>query len=184
MKKFYIPLLLLFLITNGCFVSKEYPVEYDYNFLGDFDNYKSFDFFITETYMPEAPQKLVKSTIKSHLELLGYEYNPDKPSFYVSYFFIEDSLKYKGYDQPKMESFIKYRSDSQKEKEKYQKQKFQIDQGTLVINFTETNNYSMIWQGYTTDLYSENIFDDPRKIRVAVLSILNNYSYVPNRKNN
>jgi hypothetical protein len=83
-----------------------------------------------------------------------------------------------------METFIRYRSDSEKEREKYQKKKFEIDQGTLVINFTETNDYSMIWQGYTTDLYSENIFDDPRKIRVAVLSILNNYSHVPNRKNN
>ena len=64
MKKLYIPLLLLFLVINGCFVSKEYPVEYDYNFLGDFDNYKSFGFFISETHMPEAPRKLVRSTIK------------------------------------------------------------------------------------------------------------------------
>ncbi|WKK84627.2 DUF4136 domain-containing protein [Marivirga arenosa] len=184
MEKVYIPLLFLFLFISGCFVSKEYPVEYDYNFLGDFDDYKSFDFFMFETYLPEAPKKLVKSTIKSHLELLGYKYDPENPSFYVSYFYINDSLKYKGYDQPRMESFVKYRSDTQKEKEKYLEKKLNIDKGTLVINFTETDDYSMIWQGYTTDLYSENIFDDPRKIRVAVLSILNNYSYVPQRKNN
>jgi len=184
MKKFNISLLLIFFILNGCFVSKEYPVEYDYNFLGDFNNYNSFGFFVTDTYMPDAPKKLVQSTIKSHLELLGYEYNPENPSFYVSYFYINDSLNYKGYEQPKMDSFIKYRSDKEKEKEEYKKQKFSIEQGTLVINFTETKDYSMIWQGYTTDLYSENIFDDPRKIRVAVLSILNNYSYAASRKNN
>lgn len=184
MRLLYAILFTVLVFSNGCFVSREYPVEYDYNFLGDFESYKSFDFFMTDTLLGNNQNKLIKSTIKNHLELLGYTYNPDKPSFYVNYFYINDSLAYKGYEQPKMESFVKYKRTSEKEKEKYQKKQFDISAGTFVINFTESDSYSMIWQGYTTDLYTDNIFDDPRKLRIAVISVLKNYAYVTNKKNN
>jgi hypothetical protein len=84
-----------------------------------------------------------------------------------------------------MKNFILFRSKKDKEKQEYFKKDQNIKNGTLVINFTEQSTYSMIWQGYTTDLYAEDIFDDPRKVRVAVLSILNNYTHLPmERKNN
>ncbi|HET8859105.1 MAG TPA: DUF4136 domain-containing protein [Marivirga sp.] len=185
MKRLYQILLAVLLFSNGCFITKEYPVEYDYNFLGDFNNYKSFDFFITPQNFPDSQNELVKSTIKNHLELLGYEYDPEEPSFYVNYFYYGDSLKYRGYDQPKMQDFVLFKNKKEKEREEYENKDLNITNGTLVINFTESSNYSMIWQGYTTDLYSENIFDDPRKVRVAILSILNNYAYLPSDgKNN
>ncbi len=178
-------LLVLLLFLNGCFISKEYPVEYDYNFLGEFDSYNSFDFFVTPKNMSENDIRLVQETIKSHLELLGYDHNPENPSFYVNFLYLSDSLRYRGYEQPKMDTFVFLKSKKQKEDEEYFKKDLNITNGTLVINFTETSNYSMIWQGYTTDLYSEDIFDDPRKVRVAVLSILNNYAYLSaERKNN
>ncbi|ADR20554.1 hypothetical protein MATR_18230 [Marivirga tractuosa] len=184
MKKLCHILLVVLLFSNGCFISKEYPVEYDYNFLGDFDNYKSFDFFMTPKTMEDDQIDLIQSTIKSHLELIGYSYNTENPSFYVNFLYLSDSLRYRGYEQPKMENFVLFKNKNQKEKEEYLKKDLNITNGTLVINFTETSNYSMIWQGYTTDLYSENIFDDPRKVRVAVLSILNNYAYLPMEEKN
>jgi hypothetical protein len=185
MKNSYCLFLVILLLSNGCFISKEYPVEYDYNFLGDFKNYKSFDFLLKPENMPETQNKLIQSTIKRHLELLGYQFDTQSPSFYVNYLYIADSIKYRGYEQPKMEKFILFNNRNNKKKEAYQNKDLNIKNGTLVINFTESSNYSMIWQGYTTDLYSENIFDDPRKVRVAVLSILNNYAYVPmDEKNN
>ncbi len=184
MKNFHLVLIALLLFLGGCFISKEYPVEYDYNFLGDFDNYNSFDFFITPKNMDENHIKLVKSTIKSHLELLGYDFNPENPSFYVNFLYLNDSLRYRGYKQPKMENFVFFKNKKQKEREEYLKKDLSITNGTLVINFTETSQYAMIWQGYTTDLYSDYIFDDPRKVRVAVLSILNNYAFVPEKRKN
>ncbi|SMG11412.1 protein of unknown function [Marivirga sericea] len=185
MKRISQLLLLTLILSNGCFITKEYPVEYDYNFLGDFNNYNSFAFFVTASTIPDSQNELVKATIINHLELLGYDYQEDNPSFYVNYLYYTDSLRYRGYDQPKMDDFILFRNKSDKEKEKYENKNLDINNGTLVINFTEASSNSMIWQGYTTDLYAENIFDDPRKVRVAVLSILNNYAYLPeDSKNN
>jgi hypothetical protein len=158
---------------------REYPVEHDYNYLGNFNGYQSFGFMDYDNGLDSISNLLIKKSITNHLELLGYSYDGGQPGFLVNYFYFSDSLKYKGYDQPEMESFLKGGDDRSKRKERYIKKDFKITNGTFVINFTDQENYSMIWQGYTTDLYQDQIFEDPRKTRIAVISVLKSYSFVP-----
>jgi hypothetical protein len=178
----YITFAAIAILLSSCYLTKEYPVEYDYKFLGEFEKYESFSFVNADNVFDTATDELIKNTIKNHLELLGYTYEPNDSKFLVNYFYFNDSLNYKGYRQPEMATFIKLKNKEEKQKEEYKKQEFPISDGTFVINFTDKENYSMIWQGYTTDLYKDRIFEDPRKTRIAVISILKEYSYLPDQR--
>jgi len=179
MNKFYLPILLISsLLFSSCFAFREYPVEYDYSYRGNFENYPTFSFISKVEDENGVSQEVVEATVKNYMEVLGYRYDDVNPAFRINYFYTGDSLSYKGYEQPQMLSFIRI-SDKKKKQENYREKKHKMNSGTFVISFIEQENYSMIWQGYTTDLYKEDIKSDPRKTRVAVLSILKNYVYLP-----
>jgi hypothetical protein len=174
----FLSLLVLIFIFSSCFSLKEYPVEYDYSFGGDFQNYSTYSFINNSGESP-LEKKVVEETIQHYMEVLGYSYQEEAPTFYINYLYLPDSLSYKGYEQPEFFKFVKFGKDEDKDKEKYQAKKLKIKSGTLIISFIEQKNYATIWQGYTTDLYKEDIQTDPRKTRLAVLSILKNYVYLP-----
>lgn len=177
--RYLVHLLIIGLSLTSCFSFREYPVEYDYNYLGDFKNYTTFSFISKNQEELDLSKDLVEATVTNYMEVLGYKYDNNNPSFRINYFYIPDTLSYKGYQQPEMLGFVKIRDDKEKKKEEYKEKKHSMNSGTFVISFIEQENYSMIWQGYTTDLYREDIQSDPRKTRVAVLSILKNYVYLP-----
>lgn len=152
--------------------------------MSDYEDYESFNFVDSKNDFDANTNKLIKNTIKGHLELLGYHYETESPKFLISYFYYGDSLDYKAYKQPEMATFLKTKNEKYKNKEEYQPKLLPIKDGTFVINFTDKEDYSMIWQGYTTDLYKDQILEDPRKTRIAVISILKNYSYYPRDINN
>ncbi len=183
MKKLSLLFLGVWFLCNSCFMIREYPVEHDYNYLGNFNGYETFGFMDYDNGLDSSSNTLIKKSITNHLELLGYSYDTKSPNFLVNYFYFSDSLKYKGYEQPEMENFLKQRDDRSKRKERYIKKDFEITNGTFVINFTDQENYSMIWQGYTTDLYQDQIFEDPRKTRIAVISVLKSYGFIPQLNN-
>ena len=180
MHKFYLPLIaLLFAFTlSSCLSYKEYPVEYDYSFRGDFQNYTTYGFMNSSDNSPIAGE-VVKKSIMHYMDLLGYTYSEEEPSFLINFLYMPDSLSYKGYEQPELFQFIKFKKEKEKQRAKYETKMLNIHSGTLVITFIEKKNYSTIWQGYTTDLYNEDIKNDPVKARLAVLSILKNYVYLP-----
>lgn len=166
------------LIFTSCFSFREYPVEYDYNFSGDFKNYETFSFISNNAESPLSTE-VVESTIIHYMDVLGYTYDADAPSFYINYLYMPDTLSYRGYEQPELFKFLKFGKEAEENKKKYNTKMLKMNSGTLVISFIEKKNYSTIWQGYTTDLYKEDIQSDPRKTRLAVLSILKNYVYLP-----
>ncbi|MBK6264287.1 DUF4136 domain-containing protein [Marivirga sp. S37H4] len=176
----YLTLLTFFLLVSGCYLGREYPVEYDYNFIANFEQYETFCFVNTPHQFDSRTDQLIKKTIINHMELLGYTFTPDRinANLLVNYFYYNGKLKYHGYSQPDMKKFIK-NSEEEKRNEKYHKRKLPINRGTFVINFTDNREHLMVWQGYTTDLYRDRIFQDPRKTRIAIISILKNYGYIP-----
>jgi hypothetical protein len=174
--------ILTVLCCTSCFSFREYPVEYDYNYLGNFTEYETFGFFEDKMKSESPIDKVFKDAIINHMELLGYSYDEGDPNLLVNYTYFSDSLSYRGYLQPDMLSFLKYTPDDDKEKEEYNKRTYSIKKGTLVINITDLNKNTMVWQGYTTDLYNDDLSTDARTIRIAVRSILNNYKHYPTSK--
>ncbi len=178
--------LLIFIISGlssvSCTLTREYPVEYDYSYDGDFEEYKTFSFLRTNQKFDSSTDGFINKTIINYMQLLGYTYIPERKeaNFLVNYFYYQDPLAYNSYDQTNISSFLKNVKKDDRKKLEYKKKKLAINNGVFVINFTDNKNYNMIWQGYTTDLYTDDILKDPNKTRIAVLSILRNYQTLIN----
>jgi hypothetical protein len=173
MKKFYAPLACLVLLSS-CLAYKELPVEYDYSYRGTFKRYRTFDVMKNagpvDSTMTNAA---IERSIVSRMKFLGYKQTSNKPHLIVSYKMFTDSLDFRGYDQPAIESWIVM----EKETEKYTKKRLELATGTLLIQFFDRRQNRSIWQGYSTSMYGEIDFRDNRNLRNAVISILDKYRF-------
>jgi hypothetical protein len=173
MKKFYAPLVCLILLSS-CMAYKELPVEYDYSYRGTFRRYRTFD--VMKNAGPRdstMTNSMIKKTILSRMKFLGYKQSENKPDLIISYKMFPDSLAFRGYDQPAIESWI----ITEKETEKYTRKRLDLTTGTLLIQFFDRRQNRSIWQGYSTSLYGEIDFSDNRNLRNAVISILDKYRF-------
>ena len=172
MNKLY---LLLFLIMFcSCLGYKELPVEYDYSYHGNFKKYRTYDLmkpigFLDSTMSNETIEK----SILSRMKFLGYKQSDHRPHLIVAYKMFPDSLNFSGYNQPEIEDWMKNRSNDLN----YDKQKFSMSKGTLLIQFFDRRQNRSIWQGYATMNYGSIDFNNDRHVRNAVISILDKYRF-------
>jgi len=82
-----------------------------------------------------------------------------------------DSLRFNGYTQPDLDTWLKTR----KEEMNYDKQKYNLRTGTLLIQFYDRRQNRSVWQGYATAYYGDIDFHNSRHLRNAVISILDKY---------
>jgi hypothetical protein len=113
----------------------------------------------------------IEKSIISRMKFLGYKQTSNKPHLIVSFKMYPDSLGFRGYDQPDIESWMV----TEKETEKYHTKQLDLSRGTLLIQFFDRRQNRSIWQGYSTSLYGEIDFRDSRNLRNAVISILDKY---------
>jgi hypothetical protein len=175
MKNIYVSFILLILLT-GCFSYKELPVEYDYSYKGRFDKYNSYDFIRQEENSKPGKfevSDMIRNSIESHMQFLGYRLNDRKPDLLLSYTVYFDSLNFRGYEQPEIEEWMR-KKDRDLE---YDQLKLNIPKGTLLIQVFDRKQNLSIWQGYATDTYGQVNFTNEREVRNAVRSILNKYQF-------
>src|SRR5205085_2760426 len=91
-----------------------------------------------------------------------------RPHLIIGYKMYNDSLSFNGYNQPDIEEWVK----SQKEDLDYDRQKYTLKTGTLLIQFFDRRQNRSIWQGYATTLYGNIDFGNQRHLKNAVISIL------------
>lgn len=175
MKQPYL-LLLAFLILSGCYSYREYPVEYDYSYHGKFKKYKSFAFLENHSAMVDTTvsKEVIEDIIKSRLQTQGYNYRTEKPNLLVSYKIYYDSLNFRGYDQPDIDTWVKYEKDS----EEYSPRKYELRKGTLLIQLYDRKQERSVWQGYATGVYGNIYFNNERQLKIAVRSILDRYQFL------
>ncbi len=175
MNKTYLAIL-AFLILAGCYSYREYPVEYDYSYHGKFKRYKSFAFLQNSSSIEDTlvSHEVIENIIKSRLQTQGYNYKLEKPNLLVSYKVYYDSLNFRGYDQPDIETWIKYEKNS----EEYSPRKYDLRKGTLLIQLYDRKQERSIWQGYATGVYGNIYFNNERQLKIAVRSILDRYQFL------
>jgi len=156
----------------ACMSYRELPVEYDYSFKGRFNKYNTYDFFSINEFQGDDTLN-IRSSIEQHMKFLGYKRKKKKPDLYLNYAIFMDSLKFRGYDQPDINSWSKRRDDDLE----YEKLSFDLRNGTLLIQVFDRKLNSSIWQGYATDSYNKVDFQDYQQVRNAVKSILNKYQF-------
>jgi Domain of unknown function (DUF4136) len=174
MKKFYAPLACLILLSS-CLAYKELPVEYDYSYNGTFKRYRTFDVMrhVGAANDSSMTNSIIEKSILSRMKFLGYKQTQNRPHLIISFKMFPDSLKFRGYDQPDIESWIL----TEKENLKYHKKQVDLTTGTLLIQLFDRKQNRTIWQGYSTSLYGDIDFHDNRNLRNAVISILDKYRF-------
>lgn len=173
MKKIFAPLLLV-LFLSSCLGYKELPVEYDYSYKGNFKRYRTFDIM-----KPAGPadstmmNEVIEKSIVARMKFLGYRQSSSKPHLIIGFKMFNDSLRFNGYNQPDIEEWVK----SQNDNIDYNPQKFNLNTGTLLIQFYDRRQNRSIWQGYATTMYGSIDFNNSRHLRNAVISILDKYRF-------
>jgi Domain of unknown function (DUF4136) len=173
MKRIYL-LGIIVLLLSSCLGYKELPVEYDYSYKGNFKKYRTFDIM-----HPSGPvdssmtNTLIEKSIVARMKFLGYKQTNNKPHLIIGFKMFADSLRFSGYVQPDIETWVK----SQKEDLDYDQKKFYLNTGTLLIQFYDRRQNQSIWQGYATTQYGDIDFKNQRHLRNAVISILDKYRF-------
>lgn len=165
---------LLLLAMCSCIGYKELPVEYDYSYRGNFKKYRTYDMMkpigVKDSSMIN---EAIEKSITSRMKFLGYKKTTTRPHLIISYKMYHDSLKFNGYVQPDIETWVKNR----KENLNYDRKKYNLKTGTLLIQFYDRRQNRSIWQGYATALYGDIDFGNQRHLRNAVISILDKYRF-------
>ena len=173
MKKVY-PSIITLILFASCLGYKELPVEYDYSYKGNLKKYRTFDIM-----KPAGPadstmtNEVIEKSIVARMKFLGYRQNSSKPHLIVGFKMFNDSLKFNGYIQPDIEDWVKNQADDIE----YDPQKFNLNSGTLLIQFYDRRQNRSIWQGYATTQYGSIDFQNSRHLRNAVISILDKYRF-------
>ena len=176
MKTTLTALLGIFILLTGCYSYREYPVEYDYSYHGNFKKYKSYAFLENMADMSDTTlsSEIIEEVIKNRLSVQGYRFKAEKPSLLVSYKIYYDSLSFRGYDQPDIESWVKSSTSDQD----YDPHKYDLRKGTLLIQLYDRKQERSIWQGYATGVYGNIYFNNDRQLKIAVRSILDRYRFL------
>lgn len=171
-----IAILSIILFVSGCFSYREYPVEYDYSYHGKFKKYHSYAFLENGTDENDSTvsNDIIEKVIKDRFAVQGYRYKDEKPHLLVSYKIYFDSLNFQGYDQQDIEDWVKY----SKSTINYNKHKYTLKKGTLLIQLYDRKQNRSIWQGYATGVYGNIYFNNERQLKIAVRSILDRYKFL------
>jgi hypothetical protein len=172
MRKLYI--FLCAALLTSCLGYKELPVEYDYSYHGNFKRYRTYDLMrpigMQDTSMMN---EIIEKSILSRMKFLGYKQSTQRPHIMVTFKMFRDSLMFNGYSQPEIEEWVK----DGKEDLNYDKQKYNLKTGTLLIQFFDRRQNRAVWQGYATTMYGSIDFTNNRHLRNAVISILDKYRF-------
>src|ERR1043165_4593960 len=162
------------LALTSCLGFKELPVDYDYSYKGRFEKYRTFD--VMKPLNPSDSTMInesIEKSIAARMKFLGYKKTETRPHLIISYKMYYDSLKFNGYDQPDIESWMR----NKKEELNYDKRKYNLKTGTLLIQFYDRRQNRSIWQGYATTQYGSMEFNNSRHLKNAVISIRDKYRF-------
>ncbi len=156
---------------TSCLGYKELPVEYDYNYNGNFKKYRTFEIMASTLGEPFETNEVIEKSIISRMKFLGYNRSVKRPHLLIAYRIFNDSLSYRGYNQPELENFLK----TYKNNLDYTPTHLDLRSGTLAIYFIDYKYNRTVWQGYAVGLSNSMDYTSTRQLRNAVISILDQY---------
>lgn len=167
--------LIIFLIVLSSCMRREYVLEYDYDYKGNFKKYSSFNFMrnakIDQDSAELAYKPLLEEAIKNRMEILGYKLSEDKPRLLVAYSIFYDNMKFRGYLQPELEKWVEKATDE----DAYDPVKLELKEGTVLVQLIDTKKNNTVWQGYASGVFGYSNANNERHIKRAVRSIFDQY---------
>ena len=170
------PYLLVWLIgvlPFGCINFQKVLVEYDYSYLGEFNRYQTYNFFTDSKYNSDNSGNidLIKNTVNSRMQLLGYLYDDQNPDISIAISFFQKDTRFVGFNQPVMERWI----DQPDQCAMYEPSNYKLYAGTLLIQFIDNDKTTAIWRGYSSGGFGKLSMNDARVINHATWQIMDKY---------
>lgn len=166
---------IVFLIVISSCMRREYVLEYDYDYKGNFKKYSSFNFMrnakLEQDSAELAYKPMLEEAIKNRMEVLGYKLSEDKPRLLVAYSIFYDNMKFRGYMQPELEKWVEKETDE----DTYDPIKLELKEGTILVQLIDTKKNNTVWQGYASGVFGYSYANNERHIKRAVRSIFDQY---------
>lgn len=189
MKNTYFLFALIIFICAGCFSSKDYVTDYDYNYQASFKKYKTFAFVVPTEKDSTMISPVLTATIGARLGSQGFREHDTKPDLLVSYKIFMDSIRYRGYVQPEFDNYLQRMSnvpekedgDLDKEQERdetYNHVKYSQNQGMLVVYVIDSKRGNTIWQGYTAANFDTDSPNFQSDITRAAYRVMNEFKVI------
>lgn len=203
-KQLFIIIVLLALI-GGCVAEKEYIVESDYSYDGNFKRYRTFDFINDEGSHSIYNHELIEKTMLRRLGTQGYIKSEEKPDLVISYKIYHENFDFGGFNQPNFEKWVGKKSfirnedsisiseqnakttsnnindeNNQVEAEKYIEQFYRMNEGTLFIAFYDRRRKKTIWQGYASGVFAKTDRRSTKSVYLATSKIFDEFRLIAN----
>lgn len=158
----------------SCLGSKDYLVESDYSYSGNFKKYKTFSFIDQQRFDQDSiiPEDLIMRNITNRLSVLGYERSDNKPNLLIGFRIYYNDFMFNGWEQPEIELWLEEKGYV---KEEFEKIKYRLKEGTLIILLVDRKQNKTVWQGYNSGLIDVSSLDNERFIRGSVRLIFDKY---------
>lgn len=169
------PFLILCLLAFSSCMRRDYLIEYDYDYRGNFKKYNSFYFMYNARVDQDSSQiaynPLLEEAIKHRMEILGYKFSKEKPRLLVAYTIYYDDMRFRGYIQPELEQWLEKKIDE----DKYDPIRLDLKEGTILVQLIDTKKNNTVWQGYASGVFGNSYANNERYIKMAVRSIFDQY---------
>lgn len=195
MKK-HILFTIVILSISSC-ASYDYVVDSDYSYKGKFHRYRTFDFASNQSFAGVLEDKeIVENSLTGILRAWGYKQRDRKPDLVIVYSIFFDELNFRGYSQPEFRAWLKYNFSKEKLsmsddslssayderetyaahlKEDYDKIRYNLREGTILISFLDRKRNQTVWQGYASGVFGADAQRNERVMKSAVIQILDEY---------
>jgi len=174
MKAIHYTFVLSTILMVSCFGSRDYIVESDYSYSGDFKKYKTFAFVNQQRNDIDSiiPEDLIMKSIKHRMSILGYEQSDHKPNLLIAFRMYYDNFTFNGWSQPEIEFWLEQEGMIEEE---FKEIKYNLKEGTLLILLVDRRKKKTVWQGYNSGLIDITSLDNDRFIRGSVRLIFEKY---------
>ncbi|OON67353.1 DUF4136 domain-containing protein [Hymenobacter sp. CRA2] len=175
---------LLALLLSSCFTAREGRIESDYSYAGNFRHYRTFAFLQGIDQLKsdsiQALDATVKEAIQTHLRAQGYRLNDRRPDLLISYRVFDGAMRFTGYNQPDLMNWMRQdvvESDEtpKDERQGYDRVRYLLNDGTLLITLIDHKNGRAVWQGYASNVTASHGPQAYAVMRRAVRSIFDRY---------
>ncbi|QDA59374.1 DUF4136 domain-containing protein [Hymenobacter jejuensis] len=145
------------LALSGCFASREARIESDYSYNGNFRRYRTYDFVTGDGLASDTSHigTVLREAIQSRLRIQGYKPARRRPDLLVNFRVFEGNLRFQGYAQEDLTTWIKnglVEDDEtpKEERQPYKPVRLLLTDGTLLISLIDNHTNRAVWNGYAS----------------------------------
>ncbi len=136
----------------GCSNARKVFVEHDYSYETNFKSYSTYTFLECERDTNNLCTEIYEA-IRRQMQARGYKLTAEEPTLLVNYGIFYDNLRYQGYMQPVIKSWV----DTENDSFRYEPVKYALEKGTLIVSLIDASSDQVVWRGYASGILGHEV---------------------------